>query len=336
MRMRELVVVVTGASSGIGRATALAFARCGARVVLAARSQEALDQVAAQCTAAHRLAEGFAVPVDVSDAAAVDALAAAAVSRYGRVDVWVNAAGVGILGRIDRTPPADLRRLFDVNVMGTVHGARAALTVMRSQGHGLIVDVSSMLGGVVQAPYMSAYAMSKAAVITFDEVLREEISLSPAAHGIKVCTVLPVGVDTPFFRHAANHTGRHVRSLPPLATPERVARAVIGAVRRPRPRIPAGPYARSLTVAYALAPGLTRGAITLRTERAYLAEPGTAPQTTGTLYVPSGPSAAVRGGRGSGPRTALRRGTALVGAGCAAALAVRAAVRAAVRRRPAE
>ncbi|MGW0364527.1 SDR family NAD(P)-dependent oxidoreductase [Streptomyces sp. NPDC002990] len=324
MRMRGRVVVITGASSGIGRATALACARRGAKVVLAARSEESLRAVAAQCDAAHRQAEGFAVPTDVTDAAAVDALAEAAVSRYGRIDVWVNAAAVGIFGRFDQTPPADLRRLLDVNLMGAVYGARAAVPVMRRQRRSLLIDVSSMLGGVVQAPYMSGYVMSKAALTTFDHVLRQELSLT-GARGITVCTLLPGAVDTPFFHNAANHTGRRLRSMPPVATPERVARAVVGTVRRPRRRVLVGPYTGLLALAHALAPGLVRRVVTWRTDHAYFGAPGTAPQTTGTLYAPTARNAAVRGGRGSGWRTALRRGAAAAVAGGATALLVRAA-----------
>ncbi|MFJ6723106.1 MULTISPECIES: SDR family NAD(P)-dependent oxidoreductase [unclassified Streptomyces] len=322
MRLENRVVVITGASSGIGRATALACARHGAQVVLAARSAGELDRVARLC--GRRGGQALAVPTDVTDPEAVTALAAAATARFGRIDVWANVAGVGILGRFDQTPPADLRRLLDVNVIGAVNGARAAVPVMRRQGEGVLIDVASMLGAVVQAPYMSGYAMSKAALVTFDEGLRAELALM-GADGIHVCTALPAGVDTPFFRHAANHTGRELRSLPPVATPERVARALTSAMRHPRPRVLVGPYARSLAAAHALAPGLTRAALARRTEHAYLGRAGTAPDGTGNLREPSGGSSAVRGGRRSGTRTAARR-TAAAAAGCAALLGARAVV----------
>ncbi|MFF1510110.1 SDR family NAD(P)-dependent oxidoreductase [Streptomyces sp. NPDC058326] len=297
VRTRPPVVVVTGASSGIGRAVALAFAGHGARVVLGARSAAALEEVAGQCADAHRAADALAVPTDVTDARAVEALAAAATARHGRIDVWVNAAGVGILGRADRTSPEDVRRLFDVNVMGVVHGARAAVPVMRAQGSGVLVDISSVLGGVVQAPYMSAYAMSKAALVTFDDVLRQELELA-GARGVSVCSVLPAGVDTPFFRHAANGTGRRVQALPPLVRPERVARAVVRAARHRRRRVVVGGSGRLLTWGYAVAPGLVRTAIGRRTEHHYLSPPGETPATTGILYAPSGATAAPDGGRG--------------------------------------
>ncbi|MER5310860.1 SDR family NAD(P)-dependent oxidoreductase [Streptomyces sp. NPDC002773] len=296
-RAQGPVVVVTGASSGIGRAVALAFARRGARVVLAARSAAVLGDVARQCAGAHRAAEALAVPTDVADARAVEALAAAALARHGRIDVWVSAAGVGILGGADRMPPEDVRRLFDVNVMGVVHGAGAAVPVMRRQGSGVLIDVSSVLGGVVRAPYMSAYAMSKAALVTFDDVLRQELALS-GARGVHVCSVLPAGVDTPFFRHAANHSGRRVRALPPLVRPERVARAVVRASRHHRRKVTVGAFGRVLTWGYAVAPGLVRAAIGRHTAYRYLSPPGEIPVTTGILYAPSGATAAPRGGRG--------------------------------------
>ncbi|MFJ9574888.1 SDR family NAD(P)-dependent oxidoreductase [Streptomyces sp. NPDC101191] len=311
------VVVVTGASSGIGRAVARAFADRGARTVVTARSAEALTEVVEECTAAHPRAEATAVCADVTDADAVARVAATAIDRYGRIDVWVNAAGVGILGLLDQVPPEDVRRLWDVNVLGALHGARAALPAMRGQGHGVLIDVSSVLGGAVEAPYMGAYAVSKAALVTLDESLRQELELT-GDRDITVCTVLPTGVDTPFFAHAANRTGRRMRSMPAVATPERVARAVLRAAARPRRRVLVGPAARLLPLAHTLAPWLVRTLIRWRTEHGYLGTPGTARATTGVLYSPSGDTAAVAGGYHAGLRTAARRAVALVAVGAAA------------------
>ncbi|MEW2414713.1 SDR family NAD(P)-dependent oxidoreductase [Streptomyces sp. NPDC046866] len=322
VRMRGAVVVVTGASSGIGRATALACAGRGARVVLAARSAAELERVAAQCR--ERGGEALAVPTDVSDEAAVTALAAAATARFGRIDVWVSAAGAGILGRFDQTPPRDLQRLLEVNVLGSVHAARAAVPVMRRQGGGVLIDVASVLGARLEAAYMGAYSMSKAALATFDEVLRQELILL-GDRRIAVCTVLPTGVDTPFFQHAANHTGRSLRSLPPVATPERIARRIVRTARRPRRRVLVGPYARTLAAACALAPGVVRRAAAWHTEHSYLGGGPPPPAPPAALDAPCGPSAAVRGGRHGGPRTAARR--------TAAAAAVLLAARSALRRR---
>ncbi|MFF4173300.1 SDR family NAD(P)-dependent oxidoreductase [Streptomyces sp. NPDC001744] len=316
------VVVVTGASSGIGRAVARAFAASGARVVVTARSTDALDEVARQCAEAHPLAEAVAVPADVTDPAATARVARTALDRYGRIDVWVNAAGVGVLGRLDRVPPGDARRLWEVNVLGALHGTQAALPSMRRRGRGVVIGLSSVLGGAVEAPYQGHYAASKAALITLDEVLRQELLLS-GDHGIAVCTVLPTGVDTPFFRHAANHTGRRLRALPSVATPERVARAVVATAARPRRRVTVGPGSLFLPAAHALAPGLVRRVIRRRTERHYFDAPGTAPVTDGILRDPSGDTASVTGGRHARVRTAGRR-TAALAAGAGAGLVVRA------------
>ncbi|MFB6805213.1 hypothetical protein [Streptomyces sp. NPDC056387] len=140
-------------------------------------------------------------------------------------------------------------------------------------------------------------------------MLREELLLL-GEPGIKVCTVLPTGVDTPFFRHAANHTGRSLRSLPPMATPERIARAVVRTARRPRRRRLVGPYARLLAVAQAAAPVLVRRTVGRRADRAYFGAGTEGEATSGILDEPSGTSAAVHGGRRAGWRTFARRAVA--------------------------
>ncbi|GAA3387616.1 hypothetical protein GCM10017752_04450 [Streptomyces roseoviridis] len=244
----------------------------------------------------------------------------------------MNAAGVGILGSLGEVPLDDVHRLWDVNVLGALHGARAALPPMRARGRGVIIDISSMLGAAVQAPYMGAYAASKAALVTLDETLRRELSLA-GDHGVTVCTVLPTGVDTPFFDHAANHTGRRLRALPAVATPERVARAVVHAAARPRRRVTVGPGARLLPAATAVARRPLLGLIAWRTEHHYLGAPGSADDTEGRLRLPSGASAAVRGGRAGRARTAARAACAASVLGAAAAAGARAVAR--TRSRPA-
>ncbi|MEU3610031.1 SDR family NAD(P)-dependent oxidoreductase, partial [Streptomyces sp. NPDC035033] len=168
--------MVTGASSGIGRAVADAFAARGARLVLTARSTGALRRAAGRCARAHPRAEAVAVTADVTDFAATERVARTAVARFGRIDVWVNAAGVGVLGRLDRVPPADVRRLWEVNVLGAFHGARAALPVMRRQGGGVLIDVSSVLGGAVVAPYMGALADRPTHLLSYGQRKRAAIA----------------------------------------------------------------------------------------------------------------------------------------------------------------
>ncbi len=305
MRVQGAVVVVTGAAGGIGRATALRLARSGAHVVLAGRRAAALETVAEECRA-HGV-RAVAVPTDVTDAAAVDRLARRAVDDLGRIDVWVNSASVGVFGTLADSPVEDVRRLLDVNVMGYVHGARAALTQMRRQGTGVLVNVSSVIG-VVPTPYSFAYAMAKAAVRALSVSLRSELRLA-GLDGIHVVTVVPATVDTPFFQQAANVTGHEVRPIPPVYSPRRAARVIVRAVRRPRREVPVGPTARAMLVQHRLAPGLTERVMADHVHRTLLDRSATVPPTEGNLYRPSAEprDTAATGGWGGARRTAQRR-----------------------------
>jgi NADP-dependent 3-hydroxy acid dehydrogenase YdfG len=150
MKRRELegsVVVLNGASSGIGRAAALRFATRGARLVLAARDPEALEDVAQECRDTYGT-DAISVVTDTRDEPSVEALARIAVDRFGRIDVWVNDAAVYMMGRLEACPTQAIRDLFDINVMGTLHGMRAAMGVFRTQRSGVLINVGSIAGKV--------------------------------------------------------------------------------------------------------------------------------------------------------------------------------------------
>lgn len=233
-RDRQKVVVVTGASSGIGRGVAGALAARGDHVVLASRSRQGLDEVAAEC---RRLGgTALVVPTDVSDEAAVQELVRRAVEELGRIDAWVNAAAVWSYGRFEDTPAAVFRQTVDTTLFGQVHAARAVVPQFRSQGHGVLVNIASLYGRV-SSPYVAPYVTSKWGLLGFSEVLRQELRDAP---GIAVCTILPGAVDTPIYRHAANYVGRDIRPLPPVIAPGRVVSAVVGAVDRPKAQIIVG------------------------------------------------------------------------------------------------
>ncbi|MCR5867870.1 SDR family oxidoreductase [Aquincola sp. J276] len=200
------VVVLTGASSGIGRATALALAEQGATVVLAARDRAALEAVAAECE--RRGGEALAVPTDVVDAAAVRALADAAISRFGSIDVWINNAGVGVVGRFDEIPIAVHRRVVETNLLGEMNGAHAAVQHFRQQQRGTLINMVS-IGAWAPTPYAVAYTASKFGLRGFSEALRAELRDLPDVH---VCEVYPTFVDTPGFQNGGNYTGRRLKT----------------------------------------------------------------------------------------------------------------------------
>jgi NAD(P)-dependent dehydrogenase (short-subunit alcohol dehydrogenase family) len=307
------VVVVTGASSGIGRATGLAFARRGGRVVLAARRGDALEALARQCRAAG--GQALAVPTDVTDEAAAAELARRAVERFGRIDIWVNNAGVYLVGSLEATPPEAFRRVLETNFFGYVHGARAVLPRFREQGHGVLINNASAYSHI-GAPWLTAYVSSKFAVRGFSEALRQELADVPDVH---VCTVSPSPIDTPIFDSAANYRGRAVKAPPPTYPPEQVARAIVASALRPKRERIVGGAGRLATVTEAVAPHWFE-----RVNRRYVdrlqfaAEP--APATDGNLNGPvPGGHARTRGGwrRRPDPPIAVRRVVAvgLVGAG---------------------
>ncbi|MEU4560490.1 SDR family NAD(P)-dependent oxidoreductase [Actinoplanes sp. NPDC023936] len=297
---RHSVVVITGASSGIGRATALAYAREGARLVLASRRREALADVERDCRA--RGGEVLVVPTDIGEPAAVDELTRAALQRFGRIDVWVEAAAVGIAGPLGSEPVDELRRLVDTNVLGATLCARAALTTFRTQGHGVLVLVGSLLS-VFPNSVIPLYSMSKFAVRGLALSLQQEVARHPR---IRVCLVLPGTVDTPFFQRAANHTGRRLRAIPPAYAPERLAARILTVARHPRRQTTVGVVSHLMLAAHRVAPRAAESVIG-RWGAAFVTGPSAVAPGPGAIFDPPA-TGAVHGGYRRG-RVRRRLGT---------------------------
>jgi len=243
------VIAITGASAGIGRATAVRAARDGATVAICARRADRLEAVAAEITAAG--GQALAIPADVTDADGMERFVSRVVDRFGRLDVMICNAGYGIAGAIDEVTAAQAQKVMEVNYIGTYLAARAALGVFRRQGHGHIVIVSSIVGkrGV---PYMGAYAATKFAQVGLAECLRSEL----VGTAIHVSVVYPVSTDTEFFGVMSHETGTTVvRGPGPRQDADAVADAIAHAIERPVPEVYPFFKSRALVWLNAFAPG---------------------------------------------------------------------------------
>jgi len=250
--LRNRVVVITGASSGIGREAARLFGRQGSHVVVAARRRERLEELASELEAAG--AQCLAVPTDVGRQDQVQRLLDATLEHFGRVDVWVNNAGAGLAGPIEATTLEDLQQILDVNFMGVFHGCHAALQQMRRQEGGHIINVSSLITRF-PLPFHGAYTAAKCAVNGLTQALAMELEGS----GIHVSLILPGVTDTE-FTDAMIRRMEDARGGPaiPSASAEHVARVIVRCAIKPRPVVMCVPAAPVLTAFFDLFPGVWR------------------------------------------------------------------------------
>ena len=244
-------VLVTGASSGIGRATALELAGRGAQLVLLARGREALEAAATEVRAAGA-AEVLVEPADVTDEDAFRAVVDAAVARFGRIDSVVHAAQVMAYGTIEELPREVFEAVVDTAVHGTAVVARVVLPVFRKQEAGHLLVVNSLLGSVA-TPLMGSYVVAKWGQLGLVLVLQQEVRDVP---GIKVSAVQPGGVDTPIYYQAASWIGSTGRPPPPVYRPQRVARTVLATLDRPRRVVQAGFMNPVIKAGFTLFPGV--------------------------------------------------------------------------------
>ena len=248
--LTEQVLVITGASSGIGLATALLAARRGARVVLAARDEEGLRRAAAQIRAEGGVCA--TVAADVAEPDDVQAIADAALSEFDGFDTWVNNAGVSIFGRVTEVPLDDAHRLFDTNYWGMVHGCLTAVPYLRRSG-GTIINVGSAVSDRA-IPLQGHYSASKHAIKGFTDALRMELEEEGAP--IAVTLVKPASIDTPFPDHARNYMEVEPTLPPPVYDTEIVAEAIVACAERPRREVVVGGGGRMISAMVTVAPRL--------------------------------------------------------------------------------
>jgi NAD(P)-dependent dehydrogenase (short-subunit alcohol dehydrogenase family) len=277
MELQGKVVVITGASSGIGRTTARRFAREGAKVVLAARNAEELERLGRELGGD---SVALAVPTDVTDDEAMNALAVRAAAHFGGIDVWVNNAAVGVYGKFENAPHDVYKHSIETNLFGYMHGAWAALPHLR-RSNGTLIDVISVQGKKA-GPYASAYAASKWALRGFDESLRAELGDSE----VKVVSILPAAIDTPFFQHAANYFGRKAIPPKPINDPEVVADAILSAAKRPKREVLVGKGSRQQVAPHALSPALDEKLSPKQYEKMHFGDEATPPDA-GIVQAPS-------------------------------------------------
>lgn len=283
--LQDQVVVITGASSGIGRLTALKFGQGGASVVLAARSHDELESVAAEIR--HMGASAHVVPTDVADWGQVDHLAQETIRTFGRIDTWVNNAAVSVYGTVEETTVEEMARIVQVNVLGVMYGVKAALPHLRRQGRGTIINVGSVESRRA-VPYHSVYAGSKHAVKGFTETLRMELEHQKA--GIDVVLIMPASINTPFFEHARSKLGTLPRPIPPVYHPELVADAILNAAQKPQREIYVGGASWMLAKMERLSPALTDRLMLTQGGFFKVQESDQPDNPRDNLFQPSGPS----------------------------------------------
>jgi len=292
-KVADQVIVITGASSGIGLATAEAAAKEGAKVVLAARSEQAITEIARRLSGAG--GQVIAVACDVAERTQVERVAAAAVAEFGRIDTWVNNAGLGMYGRLDECDDADSRRLFDINFWGVVNGSQAALPHLKKQG-GALINVGSEVSEAV-APLLGMYVATKHAVKGYTDVLRVELEHIDKGN-VSVTLIQPTAVDTPFPQHARNYMSQEAKLPTPMIEPAKVAEAILAAAATPTRDKKVGAMSLVNTMVSKLLPATAEKLAAGKAEQLHYDEPPRHPH--GALNAPSAATGVVGQTHGTG------------------------------------
>jgi short-subunit dehydrogenase len=282
---RGRVVVITGASSGFGRGTALELARRGAHVVLAARSADTLREIAHDCEELG--GQAIALETDVSNEQAVTRLFEQTLSKFNRCDVWINNAGVAAIGRFDEVPLADHEQVLKTDLLGTIYGSYLALKHFRQRGEGILINLASVIGKI-PAPFYASYAAAKFGIVGFCDSLRQELSLEKNSK-IRVCTVMPMAHSTEFFEHAGNYTGHEAAPIPPTYDPQVTIDALVKLVIEPEDEIITGRQGPMFNILHHLMPHAMEKMMASKTEKVQLDNPAPAVKKSGSVHEPSHP-----------------------------------------------
>ena len=258
--IEQQVIVITGATSGIGLATAQAAAERGAKVVLAARNEEVLANVTREIEAKGGTA--IYVVTDVSKREDIERLAAETIAKFGGFDTWVNNAGLGLWGKLEEVSDADHRQLFDINFWGIVYGSTTAVRHLKQRG-GALINLGSVASDFA-FPIQGMYSTTKHAIKGFTDALRRELLDEKAP--ISVTLIQPAAIGTPFPYHAKNYTGVEPKLPPPVYAPEDVARTILLAAERPRRALHVGGAGKVMGMGSRLLPGLVDKAAGLMTK----------------------------------------------------------------------
>ncbi|WP_119462228.1 SDR family oxidoreductase [Rhodospirillaceae bacterium SYSU D60014] len=280
--LREQVIVITGATSGIGLATARMASDCGARLVIAARNEEALQAVVAEIQ--NKGGEAVSVIADVGREADVNRIKDEAIRRFGGFDTWINNAAVSIYGRLDEVSIEDMQRLFDTNFWGQVYGSRAALSHFRDRGTpAKLINMGSVLGERA-IPIQGIYSASKHAVAGFTESFRMEIDA--AGLPVSVTLIKPSAIDTPYKDHAKNYLDEAPKNPPPVYDVRVVARAILYACEHDRRDITVGGAGRLINLASSMAPRMSDRVMTRIMPYLQQSRDPAGPRDHNNLYAP--------------------------------------------------
>ncbi|MDM8175468.1 SDR family oxidoreductase [Olivibacter sp. 47] len=285
----DKVIVITGASSGSGKAMAEQFALAGATLVLAARNIEALEELASDCRSLG--AEVLVQQTDVSKPLEVIHLADMAASFKKRIDIWINNAGVLAVGNFEDMPIEVHDQLIQTNLMGYLHGAYTVIPYFKKQGRGTLINNISV-GGFLPVPYGVSYSASKFGIRGFSDALKAELRKWPHIH---ICDVYPAFLDTPGMSHAANYTGKVIQPMPPVHDPVRFAKSILKLADNPASFNWVHLSAAALSLAYRLFPKLT-SYFSYRIISSYLKRADLSVKTDGNVFLPLAYNVGIIGG----------------------------------------